>query len=121
MDSDSRQRLIVEFARERGRVEVPTLAEELQVATETIRRDLKVLAGRRLLKRVHGGAVPLETVAFESGVEYRSQVDLAQHLGVDQATVSRIERGAPIARPVQLLLERLASEPAPAEASGMSV
>jgi DeoR family fructose operon transcriptional repressor len=78
VDSDSRQRQIVEFARSRGRVEVPALAEELQVATETIRRDLKVLAGRRLLKRVHGGAVPLETVAFESGVEFRSQVDLAQ-------------------------------------------
>ncbi|WP_415795949.1 DeoR family transcriptional regulator, partial [Mycolicibacterium frederiksbergense] len=38
MDSDSRQRQIVEFARHRGRVEVPALAEELQVATETIRR-----------------------------------------------------------------------------------
>lgn len=78
VDSDSRQRQIVEFARSRGRVEVPALAEELQVATETIRRDLKVLAGRRLLKRVHGGAVPLETAAFESGLEFRSQVDLAQ-------------------------------------------
>ena len=78
VDSDTRQRQIVEFARSRGRVEVPALAEELQVATETIRRDLKVLAGRRLLKRVHGGAIPLETAAFESGLAYRSQVDLAQ-------------------------------------------
>lgn len=78
VDSDSRQRQIVEFARSRGRVEVPALAEELQVATETIRRDLKVLAGRRLLKRVHGGAIPLETAAFESGLAYRSQIDLAQ-------------------------------------------
>ena len=39
-----------------------------QVFEELERRDLKVLAGRRLLKRVHGGAVPLETAAFESGV-----------------------------------------------------
>ncbi|WP_020102522.1 DeoR/GlpR family DNA-binding transcription regulator [Mycobacterium sp. 360MFTsu5.1] len=78
MDSDSRQRQIVEFARTRGRVEVLALAEELNVASETIRRDLKVLAGRRMLKRVHGGAIPLETAAFESTVEYRSQVDLAQ-------------------------------------------
>lgn len=78
MDSDSRQGHIVELARTRGRVDVATLATELDVATETIRRDLKVLAGRRLVKRVHGGAIPLETVAFESGVEYRSQVDLAQ-------------------------------------------
>lgn len=54
------------------------LAEELNVASETIRRDLKALAGRRMLKRVHGGAIPLETAAFESTVEYRSQVDLAQ-------------------------------------------
>ena len=66
VDSDSRQSRIVEFARTRGRVEVAALAEELDVATETIRRDLKVLAGRRLLKRVHGGAIPLETAAFES-------------------------------------------------------
>jgi len=78
LDSDTRQSRIVEFARTRGRVEVNALAEELDVASETIRRDLKALAGRRLLKRVHGGAVPLETVAFESGVEYRSQVDLAE-------------------------------------------
>ncbi len=78
VDSDTRQGRIVEFARTRGRVEVVALADELNVATETIRRDLKVLATRRLLKRVHGGAIPLETAAFESGVEYRSQVDLAQ-------------------------------------------
>lgn len=78
VDSDSRQRRIVEFARTRGRVEVLALAEELNVASETIRRDLKVLAGRRMLKRVHGGAIPLETAAFESTVEYRSQIDLAQ-------------------------------------------
>ncbi|WP_059015333.1 DeoR/GlpR family DNA-binding transcription regulator [Mycobacterium sp. M26] len=78
MDSETRQSRIVEFARTRGRVEVASLAEELDVATETIRRDLKVLAGRRLLKRVHGGAIPLETVAFESTVEYRSQADLAE-------------------------------------------
>lgn len=78
MDSDTRQSRIVEFARTRGRVEVAALATELDVASETIRRDLKVLAARRLLKRVHGGAIPLETAAFESGVEYRSQADLAQ-------------------------------------------
>ncbi|MCB0939787.1 MAG: DeoR/GlpR transcriptional regulator [Mycobacterium sp.] len=78
MDSDTRQSRIVEFARTRGRVEVLSLADEFDVAAETIRRDLKVLAGRRLLKRVHGGAVPLETAAFESTVEYRSQVDLAE-------------------------------------------
>ncbi|WP_137149508.1 DeoR/GlpR family DNA-binding transcription regulator [Mycolicibacterium sp. CR10] len=78
MDAQSRQRLIAELARTRGRVEVAALADELDVALETIRRDLKVMATRRVLKRVHGGAIPLETAAFESDVEYRSGVDLAQ-------------------------------------------
>ena len=36
-----------------------------------------------------------------------SQSDLAQQLGVDQATVSRAERGVPMARPAELLLHRL--------------
>ncbi len=78
VDSDSRQSQILEYARTRGRVEVVPLADELGVATETIRRDLRVLADRRLVKRVHGGAIPLESAAFESGVDYRSRVDLAQ-------------------------------------------
>ena len=69
---------ILEIARKEGKVTVESLADRFGVPLQTIRRDLKVLAGRRLLKRVHGGAVPLETAAFESGVEYRSQVDLAQ-------------------------------------------
>lgn len=78
VDSETRQNRIVELARAHGKVEVVSLAHELDVASETIRRDLKALAERRLLKRVHGGAIPAETAAFESGIEYRSQVDLAQ-------------------------------------------
>ena len=78
VDSDTRQAQILEFARTRGRVAVVSLSSEFGVATETIRRDLRVLADRRLVKRVHGGAIPLESAAFESGVDYRSRVDLAQ-------------------------------------------
>ena len=71
------------------------LADELDVAAETIRRDLKALAGRRLLKRVHGGAVPLETASFESGVEYRSQVDLAQKHRIASAAIDLLRASLP--------------------------
>lgn len=87
VDSDTRQSQILEYARTRGRVEVVPLATELGVATETIRRDLRVLADRRLVKRVHGGAIPLESATFESGVEYRSRVDLAQKRRIASAAV----------------------------------
>lgn len=43
-----------------------------------------------------------------------NQQQLAAALGVDQATVSRIENGAEPSGPVALLLRRLADEPAPA-------
>lgn len=40
-----------------------------------------------------------------------SQSDLADQLGVDQATVSRIENGTPMAGPVERLLKKLMAEP----------
>lgn len=39
-----------------------------------------------------------------------SQQELGRQLGVDQATVSRIERGGAPAKPVGKLLDRLAAE-----------
>lgn len=91
VDPGTRQRQIVEFARARGRVEVVSLADELDVANETIRRDLNVLASRRLVKRVHGGAIPLETAVFETGLEYRSEVDLAQKHRIAAAAAGQLQ------------------------------
>lgn len=47
---------------ERGRLKVTTLAEELDVTPETIRRDLTALERMGKLRRVHGGAVPVASV-----------------------------------------------------------
>ncbi|RUY28724.1 helix-turn-helix transcriptional regulator, partial [Mesorhizobium sp. M7A.F.Ca.CA.004.12.1.1] len=41
-----------------------------------------------------------------------TQQQLADELGVDQATVSRIETGSEPSRPVKRLLERLIANPA---------
>ena len=55
-----RQRLILAAARSDGRVEVTELAHRLHVTGETIRRDLTVLERRGLVRRVHGGALPVD-------------------------------------------------------------
>jgi DeoR family fructose operon transcriptional repressor len=60
-----RRRWIVTTAREAGRVEVADVARSLHVAPETIRRDLNALERQGLLRRVHGGAVPVERFGFE--------------------------------------------------------
>lgn len=53
----ARHRRILELARQTGSVAVDTLAVELDVTPQTIRRDLNILARRAMLARVHGGAV----------------------------------------------------------------
>lgn len=54
---------IVELAKQQGRVLVEELAERFSVTPQTIRKDLNDLCDRRLLTRIHGGAV------FPSGTE----------------------------------------------------
>lgn len=58
MYAPERQQEILRLAREGGRVDVLSLAEEFQVTAETVRRDLKALDRAGLVRRVHGGAIP---------------------------------------------------------------
>lgn len=55
--TNERQQLIIELARSNGQVLVDALAERFDVSPQTIRKDLNELCERRLLSRVHGGAV----------------------------------------------------------------
>lgn len=50
---------IVRAAHHGGRVEVNTLADQLNVTPETIRRDLAALERLGRIRRVHGGALPV--------------------------------------------------------------
>jgi len=78
MYAEERQRWIVERARAGGRVEVAALAAELKVTTETVRRDLTTLERHALLRRVHGGAIPIERLGFEPALAARDSVLTAE-------------------------------------------
>lgn len=67
-----RRRQILVGARREGRVAVNDLAEQLQVAPETVRRDLADLERQGLVQRVHGGALPVDRIGFEGTVVSRS-------------------------------------------------
>ncbi|MGZ4781301.1 MAG: DeoR/GlpR family DNA-binding transcription regulator [Oryzihumus sp.] len=73
MYAEERQQHILETARAAGRVEVTALAEQLDVTPETVRRDLTALERRGLLRRVHGGAIPVERLGFEPAVAIREE------------------------------------------------
>lgn len=73
-----RQREIVAVTLLDGRVEVADLADRFGVTTETIRRDLSDLQKQRVVRRVHGGAVPWETVGFEPLLSVRADLQDAE-------------------------------------------
>ncbi|MET0190396.1 MAG: DeoR/GlpR family DNA-binding transcription regulator [Pseudonocardia sediminis] len=90
MRPEQRRQAILRRSRQSGRVEVPDLADELCVAVETVRRDLQTLEDQGLVRRVHGGAYPVETAAFESGMAYRAQNNVPQKRRIAAEAVARL-------------------------------
>ena len=71
--ADERKSHILDQLRLGGRVDAVKVAEALGVTGETIRKDLIVLERQGLLRRVHGGAVTVQSLSFEPAVETRTQ------------------------------------------------
>lgn len=87
---------IMEQARVRSRVEVSTLARELDVTSETIRRDLTVLEQQGRLRRVHGGAVHIERLGYEPSVTARLERQTAEKKRIGRAAVDLLPDGGSI-------------------------
>jgi DeoR family fructose operon transcriptional repressor len=73
LSGPERQRLLLETARQEGRVRVNAAAKSLSVTPETVRKDLAALQEDGLIMRVHGGGLPVETLAYEPGVTARTE------------------------------------------------
>jgi DeoR family fructose operon transcriptional repressor len=72
--AEERQQAMAQLVADRGRLSVTVLAQEYDVTTETVRRDLSALERMGLVRRVHGGAVPASSLAvIESGLVERDQ------------------------------------------------
>ena len=90
MYAEERQQAIVAAARERGRVEVARLARDFDVTPETIRRDLTTLERHGVLRRVHGGAIPLERLGFEPAFDARDAVMTAEKERIAKAALAEL-------------------------------
>jgi DeoR family fructose operon transcriptional repressor len=76
MYAEERQQAIARLVNQRGRMSVNQLAQEYDVTTETVRRDLSSLERMGLVRRVHGGVVPPSSLSLiESGIRERDQVN----------------------------------------------
>jgi len=73
-DVVARHEAIVALAKAEGRVTVDALAARFGVTPQTIRKDLNALASRRVLARIHGGAVSQSGTA---NMEYEKRKRIA--------------------------------------------
>ncbi|NYD42356.1 DeoR/GlpR family DNA-binding transcription regulator [Nocardioides panaciterrulae] len=88
MYAEERQQAMAQLVAERGRLSVAMLAEEYDVTTETVRRDLSVLERIGLVRRVHGGAVPAHSLAvIESGLVERDRANTDEKDRIARAAV----------------------------------
>ncbi|ROO60164.1 DeoR family transcriptional regulator [Micromonospora sp. Llam0] len=90
MYAEERQQEIVRLARADGRVDVTALAESLNVTAETIRRDLTTLERAGVLRRVHGGAIPVERIGFEPALAARDAVLTTEKERIAKAALAEL-------------------------------
>lgn len=96
MYAPERHQQILDTARSHGRVEVAGLARDLSVTPETVRRDLTALERRGVLRRVHGGAIPVERFGVEPGVADREGHAVSEKERIARAALDELPDGGSI-------------------------
>ena len=91
MLSQQRRQHILALLKKEGQVVAKTLARELDLSEDTIRRDLRELAGEGLLQRVHGGALPVSSATADFAA--RQTIATQSKLAVARAAAGMIQAG----------------------------
>jgi DeoR family transcriptional regulator, fructose operon transcriptional repressor len=91
-----RHRLIYLVALKNGSVDVSNLAQRFDVTTETIRRDLSELQEQGLVRRVHGGAVPVEQRDHEPMVDARDMLNAEEKVAIGRLASLEVPQGGTI-------------------------
>jgi DeoR family glycerol-3-phosphate regulon repressor len=92
MIPEERRRRILALMSQNDEVTVNGLAHQLRVSRETVRRDLRAMEQRRLLRKVHGGAVRLQT-ASENDVAQRATQQLLEKQRIAERAATLFESG----------------------------
>ncbi len=87
---EERRRVLLDRVRQLGRVDVATAAAELDVTTETVRKDLVHLERQGFVTRTHGGAIAVQRLGFEPVNEVRESVMTDEKLRIAKAAVAEL-------------------------------
>jgi len=92
MLTDERLHRILETLEKNGQVKSKSLAHDLQVSEVTVRNDLSLLEERGLLRRVHGGAVHVETKIFDPTFQEQKAIDKDEKKEIAQKMAALVEK-----------------------------
>ncbi|WP_137156456.1 DeoR/GlpR family DNA-binding transcription regulator [Rhizobium sp. FKL33] len=87
MMTTERKAVLINRLKAEGRIVAKAFAEEFQLSEDTIRRDLRELAAEGLLRRVHGGALPVTPDLPDLGARRAIAADVKARLAEKAATL----------------------------------
>jgi DeoR/GlpR family transcriptional regulator of sugar metabolism len=94
---ERRQQAILEELERSGSVTVAALSRSLEVSDMTVRRDLEELSARNLLRKVHGGAVPVPKTAAEPHFVQKQKLHRAEKRAIARAALEFVKDGDTVA------------------------
>lgn len=92
-----RHQQIVDLILQQGRGDVSAMADHFGVTPETIRRDFTKLERRGLIRRIHGGAIPVHRLGYEPALAQRLQTMSEEKARIAEAALGEIPAGGSIA------------------------
>ena len=88
-----RQKEILDILKTEGTVAVSKLSVTLGVTEETVRRDLEKLEAKELLRRTHGGALPIDGGNYELSLEKRKTLNVEAKQALAKKAVEYVASG----------------------------
>lgn len=93
MLTEERYALILQRLQERGVVKLQELIELLDASESTVRRDLADLEGRRLVKRIHGGAALPASRSTEPGMSEKTFKNVQEKEKIARLAAAELKGG----------------------------
>ncbi|BBI32274.1 DeoR/GlpR family DNA-binding transcription regulator [Cohnella abietis] len=90
---EKRKKKILEYLSREGKVEVVILADEFNVSTETIRRDLERLDSEGKLKKIYGGAIKVRADSLELPFDQKTLINANEKAAIGKYAASMINNG----------------------------
>ena len=90
---EKRRRKIIELVTRHDGLSVTEIADQIDVSGSTVRRDLANLDERELIKRTHGGAVPVTNVGSEPSFDQKAVQGLAEKRAIGIKAAEQIPGG----------------------------